>query len=130
MAIDYAKGFRKHSAALRDLCLKLSFAGIGVVWIFRLSTESEAPKLPIDLLRPCVAFVISLFFPFAFYVVLVIYCHIRHDSEAEDDTEEEPDTLDRWIVRCLDFLIYGQAACVMVAYCLLHMFIRSGFSSI
>jgi hypothetical protein len=67
---QYKDTFYEFSGKASDISRQLAFAGIAVIWIFRLS--AAPPKIPDELLFPLFLLVIALLFDIAQYGIATI----------------------------------------------------------
>ena len=114
MNLEEAKTtFYESSATLSDLARKLLFAGIAVVWIFKVSDKTAA-GIPFSrsLLLPLAAFVLGLFFDMAQYLYKTIawwlYYAVKHKGGIPDEANVNPPG----ILNLLTFaFFFGKVAC-------------------
>ena len=96
MKLEEAKTtFYEASDTLSDISRKLMFAGIAVVWIFKVS-DKTAVGIPFSrtLLLPLAAFVLGLFFDIIQYlyksIVWWLYYAVKHKGGISDEAEVDP----------------------------------------
>jgi hypothetical protein len=96
MKLEEAKTtFYQASALLSENARKLCFAGIAIVWIFKVGNkDSGGIAFSRDLLCPLGAFVLGLTFDVLQYLykstVWWIYFEVKHRSGVADDDEVDP----------------------------------------
>lgn len=65
---EYLKDYHDYSGLLSSSNRQLAFAGIAIVWIFRVS-DNTAPLIPTQLIIPLLCFSLSLFFELIQYLL-------------------------------------------------------------
>lgn len=110
---DYRADYYFFTGKASEIVRQLSLAGIAVVWIFK-STDGTSFRLSTDLLIPSIAFLVSLGFDLAQYVVAATIWkkHYRsleeqeipagtdreeHDFGPHDEKQERPIAVLFWI---------------------------------
>lgn len=98
--------FRKNnydysSQKASEVTRQLAFAGIALVWIFKLGGEN--PKIPGELIAPTFCFALTLAFDLLHYVIATIlwgrFCR-QHEKMGEISGEINPDVIaPAWINR-------------------------------
>ena len=64
---DYRETYYEFSGKLSDVSRQLSFAGIALIWLFKLDS-TPAPKVPDELLLPAITLSLALAFDLLQYV--------------------------------------------------------------
>ncbi len=107
------------STKASDINRKLIFAGIGIVWIFRYSTQPQAGEIFPEVFKPILLlFCISLCMDVMQYIVRSImwhiYYHIHRVPEANEDKSEaaEPE----WMNAFPDSFWYAKFVPTFLAY--------------
>lgn len=68
---DYQKAYYEFSGKASDVARQLAFAGIALIWIFRVE-RPQAPRLPEQLLLPSALLVLALGADLLHYIVKTI----------------------------------------------------------
>ena len=86
---EYKETYYEFSGKASDISRQLAFAGIAVIWIFRLN--ATPPKIPNELLPPLILLVIALLFDIAQYgIATVIWGGFQWKKERDlRKTQEE-----------------------------------------
>lgn len=74
---EFRKAYYKFSAKASDSARALAFAGIAIVWVFRIANES-APKVPKDLLLPLLLFAVTLAADMLHYAIAAAIWGVFH----------------------------------------------------
>lgn len=129
MKLDDIKAeYHFYTGKVSDLARQLAFAGIAVIWIFKVD-EKGAPKIPHPMLAPTAALVLSLLFDFLQYTFGAIAYHIRFETAERRKkkyklpADQEFKVSRRLVLRPMDVLFYLKAICVVIAYVLLAKFL-------
>lgn len=90
------------SGKLSDINRQLAFAGIGIIWIFRVSGSDEiSSSVPKELLWPLIFLVVSLFLDVMQYFISTIiwygvYCKNRKKNKSVDDEKIRVNEKEWW----------------------------------
>jgi hypothetical protein len=95
---EYKETYQRLSGKASDAARNLAFAGIALIWIFKMDTPSS-PKLPHGLILPCGLFALTLCFDFLQYIVGTIvwgsfHCYQekkKYDKFGSNAVKEDPD---------------------------------------
>lgn len=126
---DLRDRYEYHTGKASDVGRQLAFAGIAVVWLFRVGEPTSA-LFPPELLAPLVFFVLALGLDLAQYVVCSIvwgvynrYREVRRSHIADDATFEAP----VWINAPGLLFFWGKIASVGFAHFLLVKFVSDAW---
>lgn len=94
----------KNSTKASDLIRKIAFAGIGIIWIFKIGNQGNY-NIPLELYQPLMFLSISLLLDFLQYFILsIIWQVIFRMNENKNSNEIKPSkftTLVPWILYIL-----------------------------
>ena len=114
---EIREGYEDLSGLLSKFNRQLAFAGIGIIWLFRVTDEKGTTSIDEGMLPPILCFVISFCFDLLHYLWLsyawyIYYWYKRKKGFKEDSEMNEPE----WpnIVGWLMFTI--KVVALMVAY--------------
>lgn len=126
----------RYSTKLSDINRQLIFAGIAIVWLFRIST-TDGITIPQDLLYPLLLFVASFLFDLIQYlvqsVIWYIYYWIKKSSNVSEDdivAESELWNIPTWAFWLLKVLTLILGYYKLGEYLLNSLFPGGGCSSI
>ena len=112
------------SGSLSKINRQLTFAGIGIVWLFRVTTEQGTTTIDKGMLVPILCFVISfgvdlLQYLWQSYIWYFFYwCKRKHGSKEEDEVNEpEWPNVVAWVMFTIKVLA------LMIAYICLGIFL-------
>lgn len=130
---EIREDYVRYSTNVSDLSRNLSYAGIGIIWIFKQSSSGDTSSttfmnsIPSELRGPLMLFAIVLVLDiFQYFIQTLIwyfyYLKQKHTNENdnEDDVivqEPEKRNIIPWILWCVKFII------VIIAYILLGYFL-------
>ncbi len=120
---DYRETFYEFSGKASDIARQLSFAGIGVIWIFRIGDDK--PEFPAMLFPALALFVIALSFDLFQYVVASVIWRIfyRHHEKKLDDINDDPELSAPWWINIPAYSFFiGKIALVFGGYTLLILY--------
>lgn len=93
---EYKKAYEEFSGRLSDVARQLAFAGIALIWLFKVDTK-PVPRIPPDLLPPTALLAMGLCCDLLQYILGTVIWqrfHRKHEklrkSIANDDTLEAP----------------------------------------
>jgi hypothetical protein len=114
------------SAKLSELIRQLSFAGIAVIWMFRVGSDTGGIAFDRCLIRPLLLFVCALVLDLFHYLYGSIawsrFAHVQEKKKGKkDDDKVSPSD---WINRPSLFLFYGKTAVCAYAYVFLVLFLK------
>lgn len=118
---DYRETYYEASAKAGDVARQLAFAGIAVVWLFRLGQDS-GPAIPQPLILPAILLVLSLGFDLLQYITATIvwgifqWCEDRKLNDPKDDPDIDSPN---WLPVPQFILFWSKLVCVVAAYLLL-----------
>ncbi|MBD3616708.1 MAG: hypothetical protein HUJ22_09045 [Gracilimonas sp.] len=87
---DARESYYYYSGKTSDISRQLSFVGLGIIWIFRISEESKI-AIPDELIFPMIAFVLSLTCDLLQYITATLIWgsfHRHHEAKFELLKEE------------------------------------------
>ena len=118
----------RYSTDVSNLSRNLSFAGIGIIWIFKATEHSEAVSIPAALLFPLFLFIIALGLDIFQYIlqtaIWYIYYLIKKPRKNSTETEDtkyvhEPE----WLNAIPWGIWFAKTVCVVCAYWRLGKFV-------
>jgi len=126
---DYRADFYTFSGKASDLCRQLAFAGIALIWVFKVN-GAAGPSLPPALYWPSALIVSALAFDMAHYVVAsVIWRTFFRQKEREGVTEnDESVSHSEWLEAPIWILFVIKILFVSSAYILLLSFLWTHIS--
>lgn len=123
---EIRKAYEELSGSLSKVNRQLTFAGIGIVWLFRVTDSTGNTTIDTDMLMPILFFVISFAFDVLQYLYLsiawyIFYWRQRNDRVKEDDevNESEYMNIPAWIMWFL------KVVALIIAYCSLGIYLYS-----
>jgi hypothetical protein len=122
---DYAKTYEWYSGKLSDVVRSLAFAGIAIIWIFRLTAQTP-PRIPNELLSPLFLLVLTLAFDLLQYLAATliwgIYSYFH--SWKLGDSPEDPDLYpSHWLDQIINFIFLLKVISVIPAFYLIGKYI-------
>ena len=122
---QYFERYRELSKSASELARQLNFAGLGVIWIFKLDTPAGV-ALPHSLIVPVAWIVVSLLLDLLQYVVgaLIWNLYGRHLENLERAAAKTKSPFGKdhvfknkkWMANVLSCFYYGKVASLCVAY--------------
>lgn len=113
------------SAKLSDIVRQLSFAGIAVIWMFRVSSDKTGIAFQPVLVWPLLLFVVALAFDLAHYLYGSIawssFAHREEKKGRRDEDKVKPHESINWPS---NIFFYCKAASCILAYMLLISFLK------
>ena len=120
---EIRKAYEELSGKLSDIVRQLAFAGIGIIWIFRINGTNNSILIPKELSIPLIFLIITFVLDILQYLISTIiwyffYCKERKDGKKEDEEVQEKEVwnIPSWII------IFLKTITLMVAY--IFLFIR------
>ena len=118
------QAFYDASATLSENVRKLAFAGIAIIWIFRVGNTAANIAFPRPLLWPLIAFIAALILDVAQYLYKSttwwLYYAWKHKQGVHDDGEVDPPGIINFFT---GIFFYLKVACVAYAYYELFSFV-------
>lgn len=121
---EIRNAYEELSGSLSKINRQLTFAGIGIVWLFRVTTEQGTTTIDKGMLVPILCFVISfgvdlLQYLWQSYIWYFFYwCKRKHGSKEEDEVNEpEWPNVVAWVMFTIKVLA------LMIAYICLGIFL-------
>jgi len=125
---QYRETYYAFSAKLSDVSRSLAFAGLAIVWIFKVDTGT-GPRPPETLLAPAILLGLGLALDLLQYLAQTTVWGIfqwHHDRKLRDPATEDPDLDAPSWLRWPGFIFFvTKLAVVMVGYCLLLAYLLS-----
>lgn len=122
---DYKRDYYEFSGKASDAARTAAFAGIALIWVFKVDVES-GPRLPSKLMLPAALFALALAFDLLQYAVATCIWglfHRWHESKLPDPNDDpdmsHPSFLE-WPILCLFIL---KMICVVLGYVLVTTYI-------
>ena len=122
---NYMEDYYEFSGKASDVARKLAFAGIALIWIFKIETQ-PTPKIPPDLVLPTALLALTLAFDLLQYVAATCvwgvfqWYHERRIGDTSKDPEIDAPSLLKWP----QFIFFVLKLCtVLLAYILITIFI-------
>jgi hypothetical protein len=115
---EYRECYRDYSAKASELSRTLAFAGIALIWFFRLDVK-PVPKVPNALLLPLCALVLALaleLFQYAWASFVWWAFHRWHEYRLKDPDDDPELSHSEWLSKPIHFLFWAKVACVLFAY--------------
>jgi hypothetical protein len=90
---DYKDTYDNFSSKASDVARSLSFAGIAVIWIFKIE-DGDHIKIPVNLFCPLLFFALGLTFDLLHYSIGALIWGIFHRCKEKQvqDVKKNPDT--------------------------------------
>lgn len=131
MKLEEAKqAFYDASGTLSENVRKLAFAGIAIIWIFRVGNTAANLAFPPSLLWPLIAFIIALIVDVAQYLYKSttwwLYYAWKHKQGIRDDGDVNPPGVINFFT---GVFFYVKVACVTYAYYELFSFVAQAISN-
>ena len=126
MTLEEAKmTFYEASSTLSENARKLCFAGIAIVWIFKVGDkDSGGIAFSVDLLWPLGAFVLGLAFDVLQYLykstVWWIYFEVKHRAGVADNAEVDPPGI---LNAPTTIFFYAKVLCCVIGFYWLLLYI-------
>lgn len=122
---DYRETYYEFSGKASDIARNLAFAGIALVWIFKVA-DGSTPIIPKDLLFPTVLLALTLALDLLQYVsATAIWGFFQWYQEKKlTDISENPDlAAPKWFKLPQLFFFILKLVVVLIAYCSLTVYI-------
>lgn len=124
---EIREDFVRYSAKVSDLCRNLSFAGIGIIWIFKIENTT---KIPQPLYLPLFLFIIVLGLDLLQYIsqtaIWYVYYIVHKPKPSEGKTEGEKYVNEPECINIIPWLFWiGKLIVVIIAYWNLGRFVLS-----
>jgi hypothetical protein len=124
---DVRDAYYYYTQKTSDILRYLSFAGIGVVWIFR-SQAGDKVSLPKDLILPTCFLIIGLVLDLAQYlagsIIWGAYNKFKQNRKTKEDAEFEAPPQLNWATL---FFFWSKLVSISLAYYLILSFLRRLF---
>lgn len=119
---DYKKDYYYFSQKAGDIVRQLAFAGVAVIWIFRV-TESDKNIIPDELLYPLGAFCVCLLFDILHYswsaFIWGAFHRIKESKVLAGELKDEKILAPAWFNLPANILFWGKILIVIFGYTLL-----------
>lgn len=120
---EYKETYQWYSGKTSDVVRQLSFAGIAIIWIFKIHS-GELPKIPSALLMPLAFFCISLGFDLLQYMIgYIIWYGFFKFQEKKDLPADQEINHPAYLPIPLHGCMIIKVSSVVIAYYLLLDFI-------
>lgn len=124
---ELREDYVRYSTTVSSLCRNLSFAGIGVIWIFKIE---KTTMIPHSLYSPLLLFIIALIVDLAQYVIqtgIWYLYYLRHKPNSNSkETEESKQVNEPEWVNIIPWIFWlGKLLFVAIAYWKLGIFVSS-----
>jgi hypothetical protein len=122
---DYKEAYYKFSEKASDVSRQLSFAGVAVIWVFRLQSDS-GDKIPTELVYPTVFLVLSLALDLLQYIVATAswgIFHRFHENKLKKATDNPELDAPRWVNWFPLITFWSKLTSVVIAYWFLLTFL-------
>ena len=126
---EYRNDYYSFSEKASDVSRQLAFAGIALIWIFRI--DDASPSVPVQLIFPVAMFATALALDFMHYVVATViwgsfsWYHEKKQANESLDPEFDAPRQFNWVTISLFFL---KLACVGIGFMLLILYIWQRWS--
>ena len=117
------EAYEELSGKLSDVNRQLAFAGIGIIWIFKI-TDDHSPIIPNELLEPVIFLIMSLALDLCQYLIqtftwYIYYLWKHYNNDDEEQIVHEPESFNciPWL-----FLLFKVIA-LITAYIYLFIFL-------
>lgn len=120
---EYKITYEDFSGKASDVVRQLSFAGIAVIWIFKVQSNGSL-KIPDSLLTPLMLFCISLALDLLQYFLgyLIWYAYFKY-NEIKGASEDQEIKHHEILPVPLHFCMFAKIICTIIAYYILIVFI-------
>lgn len=120
---DFRKDAHEFTSKLSDINRNLAFAGIAIIWIFKVEIN-ESISLPNKFLLPLLLVLLSLVIDLIQYLYLsIIWTHFHRSKEREKINDEEEIKAPKSYSNIAYFLFYGKVFFNMAGYISLFIII-------
>lgn len=126
---DYRQTYYEFSGKLSDVARHLAFAGIALVWLFRIQ-EDHVPKIPKELILPAITLALTLAFDLLHYLSgSVVWGIFQWYQERQlTDLSENPDLDSSSILKWPQFTFFVlKIVTVTLSYCLLVSYLSTSW---
>ena len=115
----YKEDYYWYSGKASDVARKIAFAGIALIWVFKMDAD-PVPRIPADLLLPAALLAIALGLDLLHYMAgagIWWGFHWWHERKLKDPSAEDPELAHGYgLVAPLHTLFVVKLACVVAAY--------------
>ncbi len=121
----YKEDFYTFSGKASDVARTAAFAGIALVWVFKIDSK-PFPKLPEDLLSPTGLFALCLALDLLQYVSATIIWglfHRHHERKLSNPSDDPELSHSPWLVRPLQLFFTLKLVSVMAGYLFIGKYI-------
>lgn len=122
---EIRKAYEDLSGKLSDVNRQLAFAGIGIIWIFKISEDNNSTSIPNELFTPLLALIISLGIDLLQYLIQTFtwyfyYLYKQSQGNSEEQEINEPEYFNYlpWL-----FLLFKVVA-LITAYVYMFEYLR------
>lgn len=122
---EYDKDYYAFSAKAGDVARQLAFAGIAVIWLFKIDA-SNATSLPKQLWWPAAAFICSLTADILHYLIQTMiwgrFAYVQRTKHGKTDDDVIPDP-PSWYLWPANLLFYVKTVSVVTGFALLFHYL-------
>jgi hypothetical protein len=122
---DFKQEYYEHTAKASDICRQLAFAGIAIIWVYRITDSAKQDTIREELVLPLMLIVISLAADFMQYVWQSFIWRYFYEKEEKKASINEDPELDapRWYNYPTNFFFYSKILMLIGAYWFLAKFL-------
>ena len=127
---DLRENYQYHSKRASDIVRYLGFAGIALIWALRATLDGQPPTFPLGLILPGFLIILGLAFDLLHYVVATLVWGIYHRCKEKERgvTKQSEFNAPRLINLPANIFFWGKILAMVIAYCLLLVFLYSHFN--
>ncbi len=122
---EYKETYYTFTAKASDVARTAAFAGIALVWVFKIDAK-PIPRLPGDLLLPTGLFTLGIGFDLIHYVAASVIWglfHRHHEKRLVNRTDDPELEHSPWLLRIINCLFALKLLCVTSGYAFTILFI-------
>ncbi|WP_106832238.1 hypothetical protein [Parabacteroides pacaensis] len=121
---EIRKAYEDLSGKLSDVNRQLAFAGIGIIWIFKIS-DSNSTSIPNELYTPLLALIISLSIDLLQYLIQTFTWYFYYLYKQKQGYREEEETNEPEYFNCIPWLfLLFKVVALITAYIYMFEYLR------
>ena len=124
---EYNKVYQEFSGRASDVARQLAFAGIALIWVFKIDAK-PVPKVPEGLLLPSAFLAVALAADLLHYTVSTLiwgWFHRHHEKKLTQDIDDPELTASPYFNYPTLFFFWTKLGCTVIAYSLICKYIWS-----
>jgi heme/copper-type cytochrome/quinol oxidase subunit 2 len=118
------EAYEELSGKLSNIVRQLAFAGIGIIWIFRMNNLNNSISISKELSWPLILLVATLFLDALQYLISTTIWHLFYYKNHKKDSNEDREAHENesWNIPCW-IIFYSKVVVLMAAYVLLFIYL-------